>query len=103
MGDLIGWLIAIIWITAIIAVGFTLVEKFWWLILIVIAVYLLWRKYHKRPRQDQTKNKEKFNSSKVCRIKVQRLQKTRKFQISNFLVRSTMMTLCTISITGQAL
>lgn len=81
MGDLIGWLIAIIWITAIVAVGFTLVEKFWWLILIVIAVYLLWRKYRKQPQQDKPKTEKKTNSSKVAPDNSSKIAKNK--EISN--------------------
>lgn len=44
MSDLIGWLIAIIFIAALAALAYALLVKFWWLILIV-GVWYFWKQH----------------------------------------------------------
>lgn len=66
MSDLIGWLIAIIFIAALAAFAYELLVKFWWLILIVGVVFYFWKKNKKKPQQNHSKIEKKPNSSKAA-------------------------------------
>lgn len=82
MSDLLGWLIAIIWIAAIVAVGYTFVVKFWWLILIVAVAFYFWkkRKNKKAPQQNSTKINQKPDSSKVEPAKALKTDETKEIR-----------------------
>lgn len=66
MSDLIGWLIAIIFIAALAALAYELLVKFWWLILIVGVVLYFWKKNKKKLQQNHSKIEKKPNSSKAA-------------------------------------